>query len=134
MNKARGYIRITEIFLLIVALNLMVFNIIPALAHLLPVLFWLPFDPYATGFRYVSSYAYEASCSIFGTAISSLTSMYMYVVFICLSFNYELLGERAQAISFTNGTDNKKRSPQSSKADVYNDMVDLIKLHLKMNE
>lgn len=133
MNNVRRYIRISEILLLVFALNLIVFNVLPALARILPLLFWLPFDPYATKFRYVSTFAYEASCSIFGTAISSLTNMSMYAVFISLSFNYELLGERAQRISLPSVSDHKQRSPQS-KADAYKEMVDLIKLHQKMNE
>lgn len=114
-------------------LNLVVFNLVPALAHILPLLYWLPFDPYATGFRYVSIFTYEMLCSLVAIFIGAATNMYMYVVLICLNFNYELLAERAQRVGYHDTFDENNRST-SLKSIAYNDMVRLIRLQLKMNE
>lgn len=137
MQEVRRHIRSAEIFVFIFTLMVVVFDILPAFDHFLPLLLWLPFDPYKNTFSYVFAYIYEVSCTSVATAVCLSTNMYMYVVLICLNFNYILLGERAKRVGYSNGMDSNgidsNRSTQS-KVSVYGDMTDLIKLHLKMNQ
>lgn len=108
------------------------FNVLPGLAHILPALFYMPFDPYATASGYITAYVYESGCTLMATVICLSINMYMYVVLMCLSFNYELLGERAQCIGFRHGI--HKNRPAQLKADVYGDLIGLIRLQLKINQ
>lgn len=134
IKHARSHIRKTELSMLLFVVNLLVYDIIPGVTHSLPVLFWLPFDPFATSFRYILTFAYETGCSIAAISVGISNNMYMYVVLICMNFNYELLGERAERVGYRDAPQNRSQPTSSLKINVYNDIVELIRLQLKMNE
>lgn len=133
LKDVQSHVRKTQVSMSLFASNFVVFILVPALAHILPLLYWLPFDPYATRFRFVSTFIYEMLCSFVAILLGAAFNMYMYVVLVCLTFNYELLGERAQRIGYGDADDDKKR-PTSIKSHIYNDLIELIRLQLKMNE
>lgn len=132
LTDVKGRIRKTKISMSLFALNLVVFILTPALAHILPLLLWYPFDPYATVSRFVSVFSYEMLCSFVAVFIGAATNMYVYVVLICLCFSYELLGERAQRVGLRSATHDNRSA--ALKATVYSDMVELIKLQMKINK
>lgn len=132
LEDARQSIRKAEIYVYIFMSMVVVFNILPGLVHILPALFYMPFDPYATASGYILAYSYITGCTLMATIICLSINIYMYVVLICLSFNYELLGERAQCVGCRHGID--KNRPTQLKADVYEDLIALIRLQLKINQ
>lgn len=131
ISYVHGQIRGAETFVFIFTLMVVIFTLLPSLDHILPLLLWMPFDPYVNNFRYVLSYLFDGCCTTVATAVCLSTNMYMYVVLICLNFNYILLRERAERIGFQKSLDERK-APRG-KVDVYRDITDLIKLHLKTN-
>lgn len=123
MKVARGQVRYAETFVFIFTLMSTIFVIIPLTQHDFPSMAWLPFDPLASNFSYYSTFTWQAICTatVAFTVISA--NVYVYMVLICLSFNYILLGQRF-----------KRLGQERSQVDVYGDLIQLIKLHLKMNE
>lgn len=132
MSCVRSQIRIAEVFVLVFTLMVLVFDTLPRLQHALPLLLWLPYDPYANSFLYIFTYMFETGCGVIAIVICLSVNMYIYVVLICLSFNYKLLGERARRIGRRSTVDMHRSACAS--VDVYRDVIDLVRLHLKMNE
>lgn len=75
----------------------------------------------------MTMYCLEIICDIVIGAIALSTAWYLLLVFTCLSFNYELLGGRAGRIG------QQSASKESKRSDAYGQMIELIKLHMKMN-
>lgn len=71
-------------------------------------------------------FIWQSLCSASVGITIKATNVYVYTILICLSFNYMLLGQRVQGIGHT--------SRLHSRADVYDDLIDLKTLHLKMNQ
>lgn len=98
-------------------------------AHHLPFIFWLPFDPLASNFRYYFSYMCQAMCAIIAGGINLSANMFIFYVLICLNFNFALLSERIQHI----GHDDSNANGLQTKMDYYQNIIDHINIHLKIN-
>lgn len=132
MSNVRSQVQGAGIFSFVYTLMVVVFDMLPSFEHLLPMLIWLPYDPYAGSARYIFTYIYEVGCTYVATMVCLCTNMYMFSVLICLSFNYELLGARAKRIGHRDAVDGARAT--RTKVDVYRDIIDLVRLHLKMNQ
>lgn len=131
MERVRSQIRYVEIFLLIFAIMAIDFVILPAFQNALPLNFWLPYDPHANRFYFVCTYIWHSWCGIVATTVSSSTNMYMFLVLIFLNFAFALLGCRLECMGYGNRLCINR---SQSKSTVYADLIDLIKLQLKINE
>lgn len=124
MQIVRGHVRYAEAFMVIYALMATSFLIVPLTQRDFPSIMWLPYDPCASNFYYFLTYTWQLCCTATISITVISTIVYVYTVLICLRFNYISLGERLQRIGYR----------QHSKVDVCGDLIDLIKLHLKMNQ
>lgn len=126
MKTVRGQMRYAEAFVYTLLAMTITFVIVPYTQHNFPTTIWLPFDPYASNLNYNISYVVQSFCGASITIAAVSTNVYVFTVLLCLSFNYILLGKRFQCIGYTNR--------QQPKVDDYGDLIDSIKLHLKMNQ
>lgn len=103
------------------------FGIAPYCVHQFPYMFWTPFDPFGSTTTYTTLYLVELFCDIVSGAMSTCLDWYLLLVLVCMNFNYKLLGERVGRIGHQPC---KKKSEQ---IECYRQMIELIKLHLKIN-
>lgn len=132
LETSCSYMKIVYIYELYGISNLVVFTMMPSLmkGKQLPTLMWLPFDPHKTTLSYSLAYIGEAMCINFIGCNNLIINMYVMLVLICLNFYYGLLGERSKHIGHKS---NSNGSISKSKADIYREMIDLIKCHHKIN-
>lgn len=123
--------RIAEIYEIFGAVNLTIMVLMPLTtgARHLPFIFWLPFDPLTSSFRYYFSYVYQAMCAIIAGGINLSANMFIFYVLICLNFNFALLSERIQHIGYNDLNANGLQSQM----EYYKDIIDHINIHLKIN-
>lgn len=103
---------------------LVFFAIAPFYIDRLPLSFWTPFDQYANIFIYMSMYVFQCICGVFTCGVCLCINIYVLFVLICLTFNYELLRERAGCIGLR---------PGNTEIKTYAQMAGVVKLHLKIN-
>ena len=109
----------------LVVLTSMVFA--PICVNKLPLMLWTPFDQYESLSTYMAMYVLDTICATVIGLMVTCFNTYLLLVLVCLNFNYELLGERAARIGHQSS---HKRGKQS---ETYGPMIELIKLHMKMN-
>lgn len=129
---AKSYLRIISVYKIFGGINLAVLAFTPALTHRMVTTFRLPLDPYASNINFYSTYIYEASCALFAGSMNLSANLYIFILFICLSFNFGLLSERLKRIGYIGPCE--EDNPSRLKIDVYPEIVDHIKVHLKMNQ
>lgn len=124
LEVVRVHIRCADFFSIAYAITGIIFIVVPGFQYMLPMMYWLPYDPYKTIARFIFTYIWQASFATFIIMTIIATNMCVYLILICLNFNYMLLSQRLQRIG----------SGQQIKADTYRKFVNVIKLHLKMNQ
>lgn len=104
-------------------------SIMPRFKHALTLLVWYPFDPYQNEicFRFIQLFEslWGSCCGATNVAIN----MYIFVVFISINFYYSVMSERATQIGHQ-----IDEQPKPRKIEIYQDMIELITAHLKINE
>lgn len=105
------------------------FVVQPWIKNTLTSLYWYPIDPYRSKICFKLIQCFEsvrASCF----AVTNISiNMYTFLVFIFLNFYYSLLSERVAHIGHQIAG-----QPKKAKADIYRNVIELIKFHLKINE
>lgn len=90
----------------------------------LPLSLWTPFDQLAHFPVYVLMYTAENMIAFININLCICMNTYINLVFICLHFNYKLVGERVENVG----------GPHFEiKVDVYAQMIQVIELNLKTN-
>lgn len=116
-------------FGIIYGTNMAAFAIIPWFKHALNLLLWYPFDPYQNEFCFRLIQLFESLWGTCGGATNVAINMYLFVVFISINFYYSLLSERASQIGHQIA-----EQPKPNQIQIYQDMIELINVHLKINE
>lgn len=107
--------------------SIIFFGIAPYCINRLPLLLWYPFDQFANFTIYMTLYVYELLCLSIGCSMFIFLNGYLVLAIIFLNYNYGLLSERASRIG------HQPFNEKSQKIETYGKMIELIKLHTKMN-
>lgn len=128
VKSAYMSIRILNIYCANSTMSVMVFGIAPFCFHQLPYMLWTPFDQTGSFSTYTTMFLFEAMSILVAGAMSIYAAAYILLVLILSKYNYDLLGERAAHIGYQSSNNG-----QGQQNETYAEMVQLIKLHLKMN-
>lgn len=104
-----------------------IFSIIPYFLGLFPLSLWTPFDQYADVSIYMTMYAAGVVGAFTTICVCICANTYLHLMFICLHYNYKLVGERVENV----GCQSYERNER--KADIHAQMIYVIKLNLKTN-
>lgn len=124
---AHNYIRIINVLDASLIVTLVVFELEPYYVGGFPLTVWTPYDQTANSRIYAITYLAESISVFIAVIIVLCTDTYILLVLTRLNFNYSLLAERVQHIELPTN------SRYGNKIDTYQQMVILIKLHMKIN-
>lgn len=102
-------------------------SIAPFCIKELPFMLWTPFDPFARFSTYITLYLLEVMCAIFSGAMATCANWFILLVLICSKYNFEVLGARVARIG------HQASSQKDMQNGAYGEMIELVKLHMKMN-
>lgn len=127
VEVAHNYIRIINVLDASLIVTLVVFELEPYYVGGFPLTVWTPYDQTANSRIYAITYLAESISVFIAVIIVLCTDTYILLVLTRLNFNYSLLAERVQHIELPTN------SRYGNKIDTYQQMVILIKLHMKIN-
>lgn len=129
ISDAQFYISIANCYIIIYGANMTALSTIPWFRHALTALMWYPFDPYQNAMTFHLAQFFESLWGSCCGATNVAINMYMFVVFVSINFYYSLMSERATQIGY-----HLDQQPKPTKIEIYQQMIELITIHLKINK
>lgn len=93
----------------------------------LPYFMYIPFEMTRTNFGFGLLYAYQFFCDIYAGGLNLAVNMYLFGMFVCITYSLSLLGSRVSLLGHSRG--GQIESIQS----FYREMCEIIEFHLKID-
>lgn len=111
------------------------------LIYVMPVLMWerrlpyfmyIPFGIDRTNFGYGLLYAYQFGNSVYAGGLNIAVNMYLFGMFVCITYFLSLLGSRVSLLGHTSGQNGGKIKTPNLRRSFYREMCENIGFHLKI--